>query len=41
MDKMIIDNDTFFAGVLPLLDQGKRVTIPVKGSSMLPFIRGG
>ena len=41
MDKMIIDNDTFFAGVLPLLDQGKRVTIPVKGFSMLPFIRGG
>ncbi len=38
---MIIDNDTFFAGVLPLLDQGKRVTIPVKGFSMLPFIRGG
>ena len=40
MDKMIIDNDSFFAGVLPLLDQGKRVTIPVKGFSMLPFIRG-
>ena len=37
---MIIDNDSFFAGVLPLLDQGKRVTIPVKGFSMLPFIRG-
>ena len=41
MDKMIIDNDTFFADVLRLLDEGKRVTIPVKGSSMLPFIRGG
>ena len=41
MDKMIIDNDTFFADVLRLLDQGKRVTIPVKGLSMLPFIRGG
>ena len=40
MDKMIIDNDSFFAGVLPLLDQGKRVTIPVKGFNMLPFIRG-
>ena len=38
---MIIDNDTFFADVLRLLDQGKRVTIPVKGLSMLPFIRGG
>ena len=41
MDKMIIDNDTFFADVRRLLDQGKRVTIPVKGLSMLPFIRGG
>ena len=38
---MIIDNDTFFADVLRLLDQGKQVTIPVKGFSMLPFIRGG
>ena len=38
---MIIDNDTFFADVLRLLDEGKRVTIPVKGLSMLPFIRGG
>ena len=38
---MIIDNDTFFADVLRMLDQGKRVTIPVKGLSMLPFIRGG
>ena len=38
---MIIDNDTFFADVRRLLDQGKRVTIPVKGLSMLPFIRGG
>ena len=41
MEKMIIDNDTFFADVLGVLDQGKRVTIPVKGFSMLPFIRGG
>ena len=40
MEKMIIDNDTFFADVLQMLDQGKRVTIPVKGYSMLPFIRG-
>ena len=38
---MIIDNDTFFADVQRMLDEGKRVTIPVKGSSMLPFIRGG
>ncbi len=41
MDKMIIDNDTFFADVLRLLEEGKQVTIPVKGFSMLPFIRGG
>ena len=41
MEKMVIDNDTFFADVLQVLDKGKRVTIPVKGYSMLPFIRGG
>ena len=38
---MIIDNDTFFADVLRVLEEGKQVTIPVKGFSMLPFIRGG
>ena len=38
---MTVDNDTFFADVLEMLDQGRRVTIPVKGYSMLPFIRGG
>ena len=41
MEKMIIDNDTFFADVLRVLEEGKQVTIPVKGYSMLPFIRGG
>ena len=41
MEKMIIHNDTFFADVLQVLRQGKQVTIPVKGYSMLPFIRGG
>lgn len=41
MEKMVVDNDTFFAQVLEVLDQGKQVTIPVKGYSMLPFIRGG
>ena len=41
MEKMVIDNDTFFADVLQVLEGGKRVTIPVKGFSMLPFIRGG
>ena len=40
MEKMIVDNGTFFADVLAVLDQGKQVTIPVKGFSMLPFIRG-
>lgn len=40
MDKMTVDNDTFFSDVLQVLGQGKRVTIPVKGYSMLPFIRG-
>lgn len=40
MEKMVVDNDTFFADVLQVLDQGRRVTIPVKGFSMLPFIRG-
>ena len=40
MEKMVVDNDTFFAQVLEVLDQGKQVTIPVKGYSMLPFIRG-
>ena len=41
MEKMVIDNDTFFADVLRVLAQGRQVTIPVKGFSMLPFIRGG
>ena len=41
MEKMVVDNDTFFADVLTVLDQGRRVTIPVRGYSMLPFIRGG
>ena len=41
MEKMTVDNDTFFADVLAMLEQDRRVTIPVKGYSMLPFIRGG
>jgi hypothetical protein len=40
MEKMVIDNDTFFADVVEVLREGKQVTIPVKGFSMLPFIRG-
>jgi len=41
MEKMVVGNDVFFADVLKVLDQGRQVTIPVKGYSMLPFIRGG
>ena len=40
MEKMVVNNDTFFADVLDTLRRGKSVTIPVKGYSMLPFIRG-
>ena len=40
MEKMVVDNDAFFADVLSVLAEGRRVTIPVKGYSMLPFIRG-
>ena len=40
MEKMVVNNDTFFADVLRVLGEGKRATIPVKGYSMLPFIRG-
>ena len=35
-----IPNEPFFADVVSILDEGKQVTIPVKGFSMLPFIRG-
>ena len=35
-----VPNDDFFPDVVAILDEGKRVTIPVKGFSMLPFIRG-
>ena len=39
--KMVVNNDEFFAQVLSRLDEGLTATIPVKGYSMLPFIRGG
>lgn len=39
MEKLVIDNNTLFGNVVELLRQGKKVTIPVKGTSMLPFIR--
>ena len=40
MDKFLVSNDEFFAEVEKMLAEGRRVTIPVKGFSMLPFIRG-
>ena len=40
MEKIVVENEVFFAHVTEMLDAGHRVTIPVKGSSMLPFIRG-
>jgi len=40
MEKMVINNDILFGRVVELLNEGKDVTIPVKGYSMLPFIRG-
>ena len=41
MEKWVVSNDLFFADVTASLTQGRTVTIPVKGYSMLPFIRGG
>lgn len=40
MEKLVIQNDEFFAQVRELLEDDREVTIPVKGFSMLPFIRG-
>lgn len=40
MDRLVIGNDILFANVVALLSRGHSVTIPVKGVSMLPFIRG-
>jgi len=36
-----LPNESFFTEVKALLDNGKQVTIPVKGSSMRPFLRNG
>ncbi|MBO4435201.1 MAG: S24/S26 family peptidase [Bacteroidales bacterium] len=41
MEKWVVSNDLFFADVVKSLHEGRTVTIPVKGYSMLPFIRGG
>lgn len=40
MEKLIISNEEMFTHVSGMLAQGKRVTIPVKGCSMLPTIVG-
>ena len=40
MRKLVIDNDELFGRVVELLQEGREVTIPSKGFSMLPFIRG-
>ncbi len=40
MERMTVNNEAFFSDVITLLRQGKKVTIPVKGTSMLPFIVG-
>lgn len=41
MEKLIVSNDTFFDAVIALLREGKKVTVPAKEESMLPFIVGG
>lgn len=41
MEKLVLNNDVFFERVVAMLRAGQRVIIPVKGYSMLPFIRGG
>lgn len=41
MEKLIVSNGTFFEEVIALLREGKKVTVPAKGESMLPFIVGG
>ena len=39
MEKLVINNEELFGQVVELLREGRQVTIPVKGASMLPFIR--
>lgn len=41
MENFVVDNDEFFETVVELLREGRKVTIPAKGESMLPFIVGG
>lgn len=37
----ILPNNEILADVIKLVNEGQRVTLPVKGNSMLPFIIGG
>jgi hypothetical protein len=37
---VVVPNEDFFPKVIESLDRGETTTIPVKGFSMLPFIRG-
>lgn len=39
--KIMLSNEVYFREVRTLLDEGKTVTVPVKGTSMLPFIVPG
>ncbi|KEQ28184.1 S24/S26 family peptidase [Pedobacter antarcticus] len=40
-DRITIPNKLLFEQVLGYIKQGKYVTIPVKGTSMLPFLKDG
>lgn len=40
-EKIILPNNLFFEDVTRLLVSGEKVTIPVKGNSMEPFLVGG
>lgn len=41
VEKKIIPNSLFFSEVKAQISEGRKVVIPVKGNSMLPFIREG
>lgn len=40
-EKIILPNEILLSKVVSTLSEGGRAIIPVKGSSMFPFIRGG
>jgi SOS-response transcriptional repressor LexA len=40
-EKKVIPNSVFFSEVKAQISEGRKVVIPVKGNSMLPFIREG